>query len=69
MSLALRCWFVRDTLENLTDPNARPLFGRAREVPPADVLDSFVRISRFLLDRADEARMLGTQFRDGLLSQ
>ncbi len=61
MSLALRCWFVRDTLENLTDPNARPLFGRARDVPPADVREAFVLISRFLLDRADEARILAAQ--------
>jgi len=57
-SLALRCWFVRDTLRNLSDPDARPIFGRARDVAPGDVLSSFVLITRFLLDRADEARAL-----------
>ncbi len=34
MSLALRCWFVRDTLRNITDSDARPVFGRALHVPP-----------------------------------
>ncbi len=58
MSLALRCWFVRDTLRNITDPNARPVFGRALDVPYGDVLRAFVLLSRFLLDRADEARSL-----------
>lgn len=60
MSLALRCWFVRDTLQNLSDPVARPMFGRAPDVPPDDVLGAFVLVSRFLLDRADEARSLAT---------
>ncbi len=58
MSLALRCWFVRDTLRNLSDPGARPIFGRARDVAPGYVLRSFALITRFLLDRADEARAL-----------
>lgn len=58
MSLALRCWFVRDTLSNLTDPDARPAFGRALHVPADEVLRAFVLVSRFLLDRADEARDL-----------
>ena len=58
MSLALRCWFVRDTLRNVTDPNARPVFGRALDVPADDVLKAFVLVSRFLLDRTDEARAL-----------
>ena len=57
-SLALRCWLVRDTLRNLGDPEAGPLFGRARDVPSSDVLEGFVSLSRFLLDRADEARDL-----------
>ncbi len=57
-SLALRCWLVRDTLRNLGDPEARPLFGRARDVRSSDVLEGFVSLSRFLLDRADEARDL-----------
>lgn len=58
MSLALRCWFVRDTLRNVTDPDARPVFGRALDVPAEDVLQAFVLVSRFLLDRTDEARSL-----------
>jgi hypothetical protein len=58
MSLALRCWFVRDTLRNVTDPDARPVFGRALDVPPEHVLQAFVLVSRFLLDRTDEARAL-----------
>ena len=58
MSLALRCWFVRDTLHNLTDPLAAPMFGRAPDVPPGEVLDAFVLVSRFLLHRAAEARAL-----------
>lgn len=58
MSLALRCWLVRDTLRNLADPKARPLFGRALDVPPSDVRAAFATLSRFLLDRADEARDL-----------
>jgi hypothetical protein len=57
-SLALRCWFVRDTLRNLSDPDVPPIFGRARHVPPGEVLHAFVLITRFLLDRADEARWL-----------
>lgn len=60
MSLALRCWFVRDTLQNVTDPDARPIFGRALDAPPEEVLGAFVLLSRFLLDRADEARSLAT---------
>jgi hypothetical protein len=58
MSLALRCWLVRDTLRNLGDPASRPSFGRARDVPPSDVRAAFATLSRFLLDRADEARNL-----------
>ncbi len=58
MSLALRCWFVRDTVRNVTDPGARPVFGRALDVPYGDVLRAFVLLSRFLLDRTDEARTL-----------
>jgi len=57
-SLALRCWFVRDTLRNLSDPDARPIFGRARHVAPGEVLRAFALVTRFLLDRADEARAL-----------
>ncbi len=60
MSLALRCWFVRDTLRNVTDPDARPVFGRALDVPAEHVLQAFVLVSRFLLDRTDEARSLAT---------
>ena len=63
MSLALRCWLVRDTLRNVTDPDApdaRPVFGRAFDVPPEHVLQAFVLVSRFLLDRTDEARSLAT---------
>ncbi len=58
MSLALRCWFVRDTLRNITDSDARPVFGRALHVPAEDVLQAFVLVSGFLLDRTDEARSL-----------
>jgi hypothetical protein len=61
LGLALRCWFVRDTLQNLAESESRPLFGRARDVPSAEVLDSFAAITRFLLDRADEARSLAMQ--------
>lgn len=60
MSLALRGWFVRDTLRNITDPDARPVFGRALDVPAGDVLRAFELVSRFLLDRTDEARSLAT---------
>ena len=60
MSLALRCWFVGDTLQNVTDPDARPVFGRALDVPSEDVLEAFVLVSRLLLDRAEEARSLAT---------
>ncbi|MDQ3553820.1 MAG: aminoglycoside phosphotransferase family protein [Chloroflexota bacterium] len=58
MSLALRCWFVRDTLRNLTDAEPGVRFGRAPDVPAGDVLRAFVLVSRFLLDRTDEARAL-----------
>jgi hypothetical protein len=58
MSLALRCWLVRDTFRNLGDPGVRPLFGRAPDVPPSDVRVAFATLSRFLLDRTDEARDL-----------
>ena len=57
-SLALRSWFVRDTLRNLADPAARPSLGRAAGTEPTAVLAAFARIARFLLDRADEARAL-----------
>ena len=60
MSLALRCWFVRDTIENVADAGAAPIFGRARDVDCSDVLDAFVLVSRFLLDSADEARALAS---------
>jgi hypothetical protein len=58
MSLALRCWFVRDTLRNLADPAAAPILGRATHIGPAEALERFATISHFLLDRADEARQL-----------
>jgi hypothetical protein len=58
MSLALRCWFVRDTLRNLTDREAGPRLGRALDVRPAEALRAFTAIASFLLDRADEAREL-----------
>jgi hypothetical protein len=60
MSLALRCWFVRDTLRELADPTAAPTLGRALHVPPEEVLARFAAISRFLLDRTDEARRLAS---------
>ncbi len=69
MSLALRCWFVRDTLRNFTDSNARPVFGRALDVPSGDVLSAFVLLSRFLLDRADEARSLATTLLPAVTNQ
>jgi hypothetical protein len=59
MSLALRCWLVRDTLRNLADADARPSFGRATHVEPSGVVAAFSSLSRFLLDRADEARHVG----------
>ena len=58
MSLALRCWLVRDAFRNLGDPGVRPLFGRAPDVPPGDVRVAFATLSRFLTDRTDEARDL-----------
>jgi hypothetical protein len=60
MSLALRCWFVRDSLQNLADPDPPARFGRATHVPAGEVVGAFALISRFLLDRADEARALAT---------
>ncbi len=60
MSLALRCWFVRDTLRNLTEADATPLFGRARDIRGPDVLRAFVLVSRFVLERTEEARSLAT---------
>ncbi len=61
MTLALRSWFVRDTLRNFTEPDARPVFGRALDVPAREVLRAFAIVSRFLLDRADEARALAVR--------
>jgi hypothetical protein len=58
MSLALRCWFVRDTMRNLMESLAAPIFGRSPRASASVVTDSFAAISRFLLDRADEARRL-----------
>jgi hypothetical protein len=59
MSLALRCWFVRDTLRHLAEPSASAArLGRAPDVRADDALAAFVTLSRLFLDRADEARRL-----------
>jgi hypothetical protein len=58
MSVALRCWFVRDTLRHLTEPTIPPRLGRALDVASGEALDAFISLSRFVLDRADEAHQL-----------
>jgi hypothetical protein len=59
-AVALRWSVLVHTLRMLVDPGLRVSMARHRQVSPEQLVWQWVRLSEFLLDRADEARCLDT---------